>query len=277
MDWFVTLPGPHGATEFLFVPSPSALGALLTTSQGAEFPVDPSIDLNMFIGMNTQMSQVPTLYSGDLDVLGAAGPSVAPGLGLPVHIPDVLINPFVSNGNVGGSMNIPGTMMDVNPRGAWANLPFHQGNAGAQERWTNTGDVPVHNGSNITTSSLRLRGTRLPPRTHEGDVCNLYNRLIREGADLSVAAVLHDIIFAGGVTFEALMAPIRTREMSDAYGGATRMWQLLLKAKEVVPGEQKYHCLLCPVGNRKAYKYDRDAVRHFNKDHFGFSFPCNRW
>jgi hypothetical protein len=219
-------------------------------------------------------AQIP--YTGNVD-LGNAGPELAPALGIPRYIPSTVIGPSGSGGDVGGFMNMPGPTMAVNPYGAWATLPFYHWNAGAQGGRMNTGDAPAHHGLNITTSSLRLRGDRLPPQAYQADCCRLYHRLIHEGADFYAAAVVHDVIFAAGVTVDALMAPIPTREMSLAYSRAKRMWQLLLETKAVAPGQQKYCCLLCPVGNRHEYKFDRDAVRHFNRDHFGFSFPCSYW
>jgi len=105
----------------------------------------------------------------------------------------------------------------------------------------------------------------------------LYNRLISEGADIGVAMVLRFIIFADGVTIDALMASIETPEMVRAFGGAKRMWKLLLETKEMAIGKKKYRCLLCPMENRREYGHNRDAVRHFNKEHFGFSFTCDYW
>ena len=55
------------------------------------------------------------------------------------------------------------------------------------------------------------------------------------------------------------------------------MWQMLLETKEVMPGKKKYFCLLCPAEGCSGYNYDRDAVRHFNREHFGFAFPCEYW
>jgi len=141
----------------------------------------------------------------------------------------------------------------------------------------NTSGVPTHNGPSTSTLSLRLRGPRSPPQTYEGDVVRLYNRLIDEGADIGTAMVLRFIIFADGVTIDALMAPIETPEVVRAFGGATRMWGLLFETKETVTGKKKYGCLLCPPENRREYGHNRDAVRHFNKDHFGFKFPCDYW
>jgi len=85
------------------------------------------------------------------------------------------------------------------------------------------------------------------------------------------------VIFAEGVTFDALMAPIQAGEVLRTCDGASKMWKMLLETREVIPGQKKYRCLLCPVGNRVDYGHNHDAVRHFNRDHFGFSFPCEYW
>jgi hypothetical protein len=219
--------------------------------------------------------QIP--YTGNVDLFSDAESELAPALGIPGYIPNTIIGSSGSGGDVGGFVNMSGPTVAIDPRGAWATPLFYHRNAGAQGGWVNTGGVPAHNGLNITTLSLRLRGDRPPPQAYEADRGRLYHRLIREGADFYAAAVVHDIIFAAGVTVDALMAPIPTREMSLAYSRAKRMWQSLLETKAVALGQQKYCCLLCPVGNGHEHKFDRDAVRHFNRDHFGFSFPCSYW
>jgi hypothetical protein len=249
----------------------------MTAPPAALFPVDPSSNLGGFIDVDTQMLQPQIPYTGTVDLFGNASPELAPTLGIPEYTPNTITGSSGLDGDVGGFVNMPGPMVAVNPRGAWATLPFYHRNAGVQGGWMNTGDVPACNGPNITTSSLRVRGDRLPPQAYEADRRRLYDRLIREGADFNTAVIVHDVIFAAGVTIDALMAPIPTREMSLAYSRAKRMWQLLLEMKAVAPGQQKYCCLLCPVGNRQEYKFDRDAVRHFNRDHFGFRFPCDYW
>jgi len=104
----------------------------------------------------------------------------------------------------------------------------------------NTSDVPAPNGPSTSNLSVRLRGGRPPPQAFEGDVERLYNRLIDEGADIGTAMILRWIIFADGVTIDALMAPIETPEIVRAFDGATRMWGLLLETKETVTGKKKY-------------------------------------
>ena len=221
--------------------------------------------------------QAPMAYIGDVCPADNFGYRLVPALELQERVPNTIIDLFDSNGDVGGFINMPGRMMVVNPRGAYANPPFCYGNAAAKGGRTGSSGVPARNEHNISILSLRLRGIRPPPQPYEGDVRRLYDRLIREGADIGAAMVVRYIIFEYEVTADALMAPVETPEMVRASGGATRMWELLLETKEMIPGKKKYRCLLCPLENRFEYGHNRDAVRHFNKDHFGFSFPCEYW
>ena len=105
-------------------------------------------------------------------------------------------------------------------------------------------------------------------------LCDL---LIREGADFATVMFPLYVIFANEVTVDALLAPLQPSEVVRVCDGASRMWEILLETKGVMTGEKKYCCLLCPVGNRREYRYDRDAIRHFNKDYLGFSYPCEYW
>jgi len=139
------------------------------------------------------------------------------------------------------------------------------------------GETTVRGGSGITTSSLRVRGVRSRPQAYEGDIGRLRARLLGEGADVNTVALLHSLIFAEGVTRDALMAPTMTSGVFHGCNGASKMWKMLLETKEVIPGEKKYCCLLCPLENRREYRHSRDALQHFNRDHFGFSFPCSYW
>jgi len=228
--------------------------------------------------MQVLQDQMP--YTTDINRaydLGNTGPELVPALGLPRHIPNAIIDSSGSNEDAGGFINRPGRMMGVHPSSAWANPPSFHGNAIAEEGEANTSDVPACSGLNVTTSCLRLRGVRSPPQTYEDDVGKLFDRLIREGADIGAAMFLRYVIFAEGVTIEALMAPIQARKVFRACDGASKMWKVLLETKGLIPGKKKYCCLLCPVRNRVEYRHDHDAVRHFNRDHFGFSFPCEYW
>ena len=272
-----TLPSTSVATDCLFPPAPSAPEGPLTALQGAYITLDPPINFDAFSGAIPQMLQAQLPYTGDVDLMYDFGHRLVPALELQGHVPNTIIGSFSSNGDVGGSENVPDPMMAVNPCGACANPACFYGNATDQGKWMDASDVPARNEHNISMPCLRLRGIRSPPQAYEGDVRRLYDRLIREGADVGAAMVLLYIIFEYGVTFDALMAPIQTPEMVRASGGATKMWELLLETKEMLPGKKKYRCLLCPLENRFEYIHNRDAVRHFNKDHFGFSFPCKHW
>jgi len=242
--------------------------------------IDPSINVNASNGVDGQVLQAQVPYPGDAGLaydFGNNGPESWSTLYFPEHVPNIIGGPSGPSGNVGGFDDVLVPMVGINPPDAWANPLLYQDSIDVPGGWMNIGDIPACDKINIHISSLQLRGVRSPPQAYEGDAKRLYNRLISEGADFDAAMVLRDVIFAEGVTRKALMAPIPTREMFIAYSGARRMWQLLLETRGVVPGKQKYRCRLCPVGNRPEYKYDRDAVRHFNKDHFGFSFLCERW
>lgn len=272
-----TLPSASVATDFLFLPAPLAPEGPLAALQGAYITVDPPMKFDAFIDAIPQMLQAQLPYTGDVDPMYDFEHRLVPALELQGHVPNTILRSFGSNMNVGESVNVPDPMMVVNPRGACANPASYYDNATAQGGWMNASDVLARNGHNISMPYLRLRGIRSSPQAYEGDVRRLYDRLIHEGADVGAAMVLLYIIFEYSVTFDALMAPIQTPEMVAASGGATRMWELLLETKEMIAGKKKYCCLLCPLENRFEYIHNRDAVRHFNKDHFGFSFPCEHW
>ena len=247
------------------------------TPQGAHVPVDPLIDFNSFGNMTAQMSRQQMPYTDDVNLghdLGNTSPELIPALGPSGPIPSANICPFCLNENTGWFINAPNLMMVANPPNAWVNPPSWHGDATAAGGEKNSSGAPAGNGLNITTSSLRIRGDRSPPQKYEGDVGRLYDRLIDEGADIDAAMFLLNVVFANGVTYEALTAPIQTYEVVGVCDGANRMWKKLLETKE---GEGKSRCLLCPVGKRREYRHGHDAVRHFNRDHFGFSFSCEYW
>ena len=219
-------------------------------------------------------------YAADVDLaydLGKTSSGLMPALGPSDHIPNINIGSFCLNENTDWFINAPNLMIGANPPSAWANPPSWHNNAIAAGGEKSGGGIPARNGLNITTSRLRIRGKRSPPQTYEGDVGMLCDRLIHEGADIATVMFLRYVIFAKEVTVDALLAPLQPSEMVRVCDGASRMWKMLLETKEVMPGEKKYCCLLCPVGKRREYSYGRDAVRHFNKDHFGFSYPCEYW
>jgi len=266
------------ATCLSSLPVPLGPEGRLTTLQGAPVPIDPTTE--SFSNTNVQMlqEQMPYAAYGNLACdFGNTGPELVPALGQPHHNPNTIIDCFGWNDNADGFINLPGWMIGDNPHSAWVNPPSFHGNEITEGGDTNTGNVLACDRLNIATSSLRLRGVRSPPQTYEADVVKLHNRLIQEGADMMTAMFLLYVIFAEGVTIDALMAPIQAREVLRTCDGANKMWKMLLETREVIPGKKKYHCLLCPVGNRAEYRHDHDAVRHFNRDHFGFSFPCEFW
>ena len=252
---------------------------LLAAWLNAPIPVDPPANVNTFNDVNVQTSHAQMLYSGEVDhTYGCrnASDELIPGNILVGDVPNAISTSSRSSGIAGGLLNCFDPIMNVDPHGDWDRL-FHHDNTGVSRGSTNIGDGPASDVMDINILSLRLRGARLPPQTYERDVLKLYHRLEHEGANPCAAMIVRDVIFAAEVTVDALMAPIPTREMSIKYGGARRMWQMLLETKEVVPGKKKYFCLLCPVEGCSGYSYDRDAVRHFNREHFGFSFPCEYW
>jgi len=252
----------------------------LAAPQGARVPIDPPIDFNPFSNMNAQISRQQMRSAADVNLtydFGNSLPEQVPALVLPGHIPNTVIGSSSSNEDAGSFVNTPGMMMGVDPRSTGANPPYWHDNAVAEGGERNTGNAPARNGLDITTSSLRIRGVRSPPQAYEGDAGRLYDRLLGEGADINTVVLLRYLIFAEGVTVDALMAPTKTSGVFHACNGAIKMWEMLLETKEVIPGEKKYCCLLCPVQNRREYRDSRDAIRHFNRDHFGFSSQCEYW
>ena len=274
MNGWNTPPEACEATGLPFLAAPSAPEGRPAAPQGTYLSIDPPINLGTFSGASPQMFQAQMPYAGNFDPAWNFGYEPVPAPKLLGHVPNTVCGYFGLIGDAGGFIGVPDLMIGIDPRGTWANLPLYDSNVGG---WVATGDIPARNGRNNTIESSRLRGIRPRPQKYEGDVGRLYDRLIHEGADLGAALILRYIIFADGVTVDALMAPVSTPEMIGISNGATRMWGLLLERKEMVSGKRKYRCLLCPLENRREYGHNRDAVRHFNKDHFGFSFQCEYW
>jgi len=248
----------------------------ITYPQGARVALNPPFDFNSFSNMNAQMLRQQMASTADVNPpydLGDSLPEHVPALVLPGHIPNTEIGSFRANEDAGSFVNTPGPMMGVDPPSTRANPPSWHDKAIAEGGETSTRNTPGRNGLDITTSLQK----HSRPQAYEGDVGKLCDRLLGEGADINTVVLLRYLIFAEGVTVDALMAPTQTRGVSHARNGASRMWEMLLEKKEVIPGKELYRCLLCPVQNRGEYRYDRDAIRHFNKDHFGFSFPCEYW
>ena len=282
MDAWNTFLETYQATEYLSLPVPLGPEGSLgpedspTTPQGARIPIDPPIDFNSFSNMNAPMSREQMPHTADVDLASDFG-STRPALSHMGHIPNTDTDFSCLNDNIGWSINGLDVMMGANLPSAWANPLSWHSNTIAAGGGNNGSGVPARNGLDITTSSLRIRGVRSPPQTYEGDIVRLCDRLIREGADIATVMFLRYVIFEKEVTVDALLAPLQPSEVARVCDGASRMWEMLLETKEVTPGKKKYYCLLCPVGNRRVYSYGRDAIRHFNKDHFGFSYPCEHW
>ena len=284
-DAWNTFPETYQDTGILSLPVPlSAEGPLgaedpLMTPQGARIPIDSPIDYNSFSNMNVPMSREQMSHTADFDLVSDFG-NTRPALGHLGHlghIPSTNIGPSCLNDNTGWFINAPNLMMGTNPPSARANPLSWHGNAIAAGGENNGSSVPARNGLNNTTSPLRIRGKRSPPQTYEGDAGRLCDRLIREGADIATVMFLRYVIFEKEVTVDALLAPLQPSEVARVCDGANRMWEMLLETKEVMPDKKKYCCRLCPVGNRREYRHGHDAVRHFNRDHFGFSFSCEYW
>ena len=273
-------PETRQATDLSSIRVPLGPEGPLDAPQGARVALNLPLDFNSFSGMNAQMLRQQMAYTADVNLpydLGNSLPEHVPALVLPGHIPNTEIGSFRANEDAGSFVNTPGPMMGVDPPSTWANPPSWHDKPIAEGGETSTRNTPARNRLDITTSSLRIRGGRSRPQAYEGDAGRLYDRLLGEGADINTAVLLRYVIFAEGVTLDALMAPTQTSDVYHACNGAGRMWEMLLEKKEVMPGKELYRCLLCPVQNRREYRYDRDAIRHFNKDHFGFSFPCEYW
>jgi hypothetical protein len=157
---------------------------------------------------------------------GSGNPSVGPAQapGQLEYVLDTTSEPSHWDGSLVGPITGSVPTIGVDPRDDWMADPVCNSSTATLGGWRNTGDASENHRMDIRLSSLRLRRVHVPPQTYEDDVRRLYHRLKCEGADLATLIVLHDVIFVGGVTVDALMAPIQTRAMSDAYGGARRMW-----------------------------------------------------
>ena len=261
------------------------LDAALLTSPAPEGPpvvlertdIGLPTKYNTFSSEGTQMVQAHMPCRAAFDPAHDWANALIRALDLQGHILNAAGNCFDSNGNFAGFVGWAGPTPGTDSLGACTDAPVHHSDAAAQGGPVDTSSVPTRDGGTISPILLHIRGKRLRPQTFEGDIKRLYDRLISEGADIGAACILRFIIFENGVTFNALVAPIATPELLRASSGAARMWGLLLQTTETTEGKQKYRCLLCPLESRVEYTHSRDAVRHFNRDHFGFSFPCEYW
>lgn len=195
---------------------------------------------------------------------------------------------FFAHGSTNGPIPVVHPINATVPMGGFSLLdfgpmiPFHGGTMLPEGVDMGVGDVPTRVGTYINfalsrkTKTGRRAPVRSPPRTEEANLGVLCARLLVEGADVEAVDFVR-VIFASAVSDEALMARIDTYEKWCEYGRATRVYQLLLKTKEEMSVETSYCCRLCPEMRRPEYKYERDAVRHFKRDHFGFAVACIYW
>ena len=256
------------------------------TLAGASIHVDPHGNVNMIQQMNPQVVLVPVVYPAHVDPTnrggqGAHSTGTAPERPSCTH----MFTQNVTNAAVPvvQSMNATLPMGGVGPLDASPVVPFHGSNPHPEGVETIFADVYTHDGIRISfplprlTKTGRLAPMRSPPRTVEVNLGTLCTRLLAEGADIEAVELVREVIFASSVSEGALMAPINTYKKWSKYGRATKAWQLLLITKEETPRKKSYCCRLCPEAHRPEYKYARDAVRHFKKDHFGFAVTCIHW
>jgi hypothetical protein len=235
---------------------------------------------------HAQISHVPVSYRHGLaptDSVGNYGPVTAADIARPVCPPAIsgdlgsmfgAVNRFTSPANPVAAVN-PLYPRAIDPRLGISIAP----------QWgvTNVVDVPANYRRRINVPYIRRTKTgrkapvSAPPQAFEDNPNALAVRLINEGADPEAVDIMLRWIFAFEVTEEALRAPIESRELSLQHGGIKAMWQMLLQMTEAVSGEQNYCCRLCPLEYRPEYKNEVDVLRHFKRDHFGFSVACQCW
>ena len=277
---------PSGALELtrpLFFHSAVVPKGPSVTAAEASAHADPYSNVNMLPQVNPQGLLAPMTYPAFVNSTDTREPSVH-GVGTTSERPGVaqFFTKGLTNGPVpvGHPMNatVRGfRLLDFRPM-----IPFHGGSTLPEGVDMRVDDAPTRGGTHISfalprrTKTGRRAPVRSPPRTEEANLGILCARLLAEGADVEAVDFVRTI-FASAVSEEALLAPINTYEKWCEYGGATRVCQLLLKMKEEMSGEISYCCRLCPETHRPEYKYERDAVRHFKRDHFGFAVACIYW
>ena len=124
------------------------------------------------------------------------------------------------------------------------------------------------------TATGRLRGPILAVDP-EDNVTRLKTRLIEGGATVEAVGLCDDV-FKDGVTREALERRLTHSQCRKLGLRDGKMFQIFLEKVEVMGGT-KHRCRLCPKNDAMLYKNHRDALRHFLKEHFGFSFDCVYW
>ena len=256
------------------------------TLAGASIRVDPYGNVNIIQQMHPQVVLVPMMYPAHIDPTNRGGQGAQSTGTVPEHPSCTqMFTQSATNATVPvvQSMDATVPMGGVDLLDARPVVPFHGSNPRPEGVETIFADVYTHDGTRISfplprlTKTGRLAPMRSPPRTVEANLGTLCTRLLAEGADIEAVEIVREVIFASSVSEEALMAPINTYKKWGKYGRATKVWQLLLITKEETPRKKSYCCRLCPEAHRPEYKYARDAVRHFKKDHFGFAVTCIHW
>ena len=278
---------PSGGLKLMARPlfSQSAMDPKSATHAETSTHVDPYSNVNTLHQVNPQGFLAPMINPAFVNSTDTREPGVH-GVGTTSGQPGVA--QFFTQGLTNGPVPVGHPMNATVPMGGFGLLdfgpmiPFHGSSTLPEGVDMKFGDSPTRGGMHISfglprrTKTGRRAPVRSPPRTEEANLGILCARLLKEGADVEAVDFVR-VIFAGAVTEEALRAPINTYEKWCEYSGATRVYQLLLKMKMEMSGETSYCCRLCPEMRRPEYKYERDAVRHLKRDHFGFAVACIYW
>lgn len=109
----------------------------------------------------------------------------------------------------------------------------------------------------------------MPNARYEENLAKLQKRCTEEGGDPAAIARMADI-FAEGISREALQRP---RPKGGARLSMTDGFLKLVGHKSVPTGDEGlitlYWCLLCPFGERLAYKDVKNLCPHLCSKHFG--------
>ena len=109
----------------------------------------------------------------------------------------------------------------------------------------------------------------MPNARYEGNLAKLQERCTDQGGDPAAIARMADI-FAEGISREALQRP---RPKGGARLSMTDGFLKLVGHKSVPNGDEGlitlYWCLLCPFGERLAYKDVKNLCPHLCSKHFG--------
>ena len=96
----------------------------------------------------------------------------------------------------------------------------------------------------------------------------------RGGEDFAIAWIVE--IFMKGVTANALGRPLSEDEINAVgHDHGFRLAQAYDGFLEKV--EDRFECGLCAEEKRANWKHKKDAIRHFQKFHFGIGETCETW